>query len=69
MKATLTIENENATAFEQFLEETFEGAQTFRIRERDFHTDFIFEDQTTEEIEFLDELENDFKNGIRQIQH
>ena len=69
MKAYLTIENENATAFEQFLDETFEGQQTFRVRQRDFMTDFIFDDQTHEEIEFLDELENDFKNGIRQIQH
>jgi hypothetical protein len=64
----LSIENHKANEFQQQLEEILDNQMTFRIRERDFMTDFIFEDCTDEEGEFLEGLQHDFENGTRQIQ-
>ena len=59
MRTFISIENHKATQFENTLEE-FDFLQEVKtIRERDFMTDFIFEDLTQEEEDTLENLKND----------
>jgi hypothetical protein len=59
MKTYIAIENHQAEQFEQVLEEFDFLNEVIAIRERDFMTDFIFEDLNEEEEETLEQLKSD----------
>ena len=59
MRVYISIENEKATNFENQFLELFEGEQ-YTVRERDFMTDFIFEDCTEEEEETFNHFAQEF---------
>ena len=60
MRTYITVTNEQASLFEHTLEE-FEITEDYvvHIRQRDFMTDFIFEDLNEEELTTLEQLQND----------
>jgi hypothetical protein len=59
MRTYISIENAQAMQFEHTLEEFDFLNDIIDIRERDFMTDFIFEDLNEEELTTLDQLKND----------
>lgn len=59
MRTFISIQNEQALQFEHTLEEFGFLTHDLNIRERDFRTDFIFEDLNEEELETLEQLKKD----------
>jgi len=59
METFISVENKDAWQFEQTLEEFDLLRDVVNIRERDFMTDFIFEDLNEEEETTLEQLKND----------
>lgn len=62
MKTYISIPNEQATQYENTLEEFDFLDDVISIRERDFMTDFIFENLNEEEETTLEQLKNDLNN-------
>jgi len=58
MRTFISIENHKALQFEHTLEEFDFLSQCENIRERDFMTDFIFDDLSEEEEAALETLKN-----------
>ena len=58
MRTFISVENHKATQFENTLEEFDLLNDVINIRERDFMTDFIFEDLSEEEETTLEQLKN-----------
>ena len=59
MTTFISVENHKAAQFENTLEEFDFLNDISHIRERDFMTDFIFEDLNEEEEATLEQLKND----------
>ena len=59
MRTFISVENHKAQQFEHSLEEFDFLNDVVNIRERDFMTDFIFEDLNEEEETTLEQLKND----------
>lgn len=59
MKTYISLENELSEQFENVLNEFDFLDQVSQVRERDFMTDYIFEDITEEEEETLETLKNE----------
>jgi len=59
MRTYISVENHKATQFENVLEEFDLLVDVQSVRERDFMTDFIFEDLNEEEEQTLEQLKND----------
>jgi hypothetical protein len=59
MRTFISVENHKALQFEHTLEEFDLLIDCLNIRERDFMTDFIFEDLNEEEEATLEQLKND----------
>lgn len=59
MRTYITVTNEQASLFEHTLEEFDFRNDVVHIRQRDFMTDFIFEDLNEEELTTLEQLQND----------
>jgi hypothetical protein len=59
MKTFITVENEQAEQFEQSLREFNLIHDVKEIQERDFRTDFIFEDLNEQEEETLEALKSE----------
>jgi hypothetical protein len=64
MRAFISIENEKAILFENEIQSfLIDSDLEFRIRERDFMTDFIFDECTEEEEEMLNHFAMEFNSG------
>ena len=59
METFISVENKDAWQFERSLDEFDLLRDVVNIRERDFMTDFIFEDLNEEEETTLEQLKND----------
>ena len=63
MKTFISVENKDALQFEHTLEEFDLLRDVVDIQERDFMTDFIFEDLNEEEETTLEQLKNDLETN------